>query len=386
MQPEMAESPRSETRPRKVMLGLLLLWLPFFALWTLFNGIYGGIGWADAAYGSALSMGWAAMLGAGVWWLSGRYPWPDRVGVWFYAAQLAAGVTYSALWILRGYIHFALETDRSVLAVMRESETLGWQFVMGLWLYGLVAGICHGVRTRRKLGDKERAWARAEALAARAQMQALRAQLQPHFLFNALHSVAALIRHDPDAAEKAVERLGDLLRYALDQRGDERVRLEDEWSFTRHYLALERLRFGDRLDVHEDLDARALDVRVPPFSLQPLVENAIRHGIAPRPGPGRLCISARYINEQPGDRLMIEVRDDGLGCDLDRAPPSDSGHGLSTLRKRCAAYYGDRATLVLESSAGAGFSARLTLPVDVGRDTGSGPDLIPDAFVAEDGR
>ena len=197
---------------------------------------------------------------------------------------------------------------------------------------------------------------RAEAAASRAQLGALRAQLNPHFLFNALHSLAALVRHDAGRAEEALERLGGLLRYALDEAGD-RVPLQQEWDFVRDYLQLEQLRLGDRLRVEESFDAEARGALVPPFTLQPLVENAIRHGVARVPEGGRVRVTARVRD----GRLTLRVEDDGPGC----APAewiSAPGLGLRSLRERLAASYAGDARFDVATSPGAGFAASVELP------------------------
>ena len=198
-------------RLARATISVLLLWLPFVALWTLFNVIYGQVSLGEAVYGSTLSHDLGRHSRRWRMVISGRYPWPDGLRVSFYIAHLVLGALYAAAWVGRGYVQHAIETGEPLLDEIRQSATFGWQLLMGLWLYGLVAGVsATPVRTRRRLRDKERDAARAEALAVRAQVQALRAQLQPHFLFNALHSVGtALIRHDSAAAEQAVERLGE---------------------------------------------------------------------------------------------------------------------------------------------------------------------------------
>jgi LytS/YehU family sensor histidine kinase len=185
---------------------------------------------------------------------------------------------------------------------------------------------------------------------------ALRAQLNPHFLFNALHSLTTLIQDDPVAAQRAVDKLGELLRYALDESDDEEVLLREEWAFTQSYLELERLRYEDRLRVDAWVDKAALAISIPPFSLQPLVENAVRHAIAVRPEGGRIEIDARVSN----GNLEITVQDDGPGADVEDVAPA-SGLGLRSLRERLAALYGDRAGIALHGDGG--FRAHMVIPV-----------------------
>jgi LytS/YehU family sensor histidine kinase len=201
-------------------------------------------------------------------------------------------------------------------------------------------------------------------LLARAELSALRNKLDPHFLFNTLHSILALVRRDPPRAEQALLRFSDLLRQLLDRErgsadesgGEDRLLLAREIDFTRDYLALEALRLGPRLSVDWQLDDAALDARVPFLCVQPLVENAIKHAFNPRSAPGRLTLSARPI----AAGLQIEVADDGPGCDPARAEAS-AGLGLRTVRRRVELAGG---RLEVQTRPGAGFRVRIDLPWD----------------------
>src|SRR5260370_39636043 len=154
---------------------------------------------------------------------------------------------------------------------------------MGVWFYAVFAGISHAVQTRNRLHEKETLAARAEALIAAARLDAIRARLNPHFLFNALHTLSALVKFRPALAEGVIERLGDMLRYALKEDGRELVEFEEEYDFTRQYLAFEQLRYEDRLKVHLQIDPSSFAFNIPPFSIQTLAENAVRHAISIRP-------------------------------------------------------------------------------------------------------
>jgi signal transduction histidine kinase len=332
-------------------------WIPFYALWVLFILTYEeSATLSDALWSGFITIGSAATLGLGVWWLTGRLPWPEGTTPRFYLIHLAVGLFYAVGWVAPGYALGWFETGINPLQLMRQSTVIGWQVLTGLWLYGFVAGFSYTLRTRRRLREQERIAARAEALALRAQVTALRAQLNPHFLFNALHSLTTLIQDDPVAAQRAVDKLGELLRYALDESDDEEVLLREEWAFTQSYLELERLRYEDRLRVDAWVDKAALAISIPPFSLQPLVENAVRHAIAVRPEGGRIEIDARVSN----GNLEITVQDDGPGADVEDVAPA-SGLGLRSLRERLAALYGDRAGIALHGDGG--FRAHMVIPV-----------------------
>jgi LytS/YehU family sensor histidine kinase len=224
-------------------------------------------------------------------------------------------------------------------------------------VYLLAVSVAHQVRAQRRLAVQRLALAEAEARVAREKLHALRAQLNPHFLFNVLHSVSFLVRADAKAAEKALEHLGEMLRYVLDDAAGDEVELEDEWAFVRHYLALESLRLSDRLQVRTELDPEALECRIPPFTVQILVENAIKHGIAPLARAGTVWIRARRLNAS----LRIEVRDDGVGLKREDLS-AKGGLGLRALEERLRTRYQGQALLEIHSAPGAGFDVTVTLP------------------------
>jgi len=199
--------------------------------------------------------------------------------------------------------------------------------------------------------------AKAEALRARASLEAMRSQLNPHFILNTYHALLGLVRREPALAESALEQLGDLLRYSMriHRDGIDEITLREECAFVDSYLALERLRLGDRLQVRIDTPSATLENMVPTFSVQILVENAIRHAIAPRAAGGLLDIR---VQESDG-RLRIAVKDEANGERLESS--EGSRMGLRLLQERLAALYGTRATLTLRSVDG-GTSADLELP------------------------
>ena len=241
-----------------------------------------------------------------------------------------------------------------------------WHTFLSALVYVTVAAATHAWLIGQRLREEEANAVRAEALRAQAEIAALRAQLNPHFLFNTLHSVLGLVRRDPALAEAALEKLGDLLHYAtrVHRNGVDWIALRHECDFVDTYLDLEAIRLGDRLRVVRNLDEAALDCQVPTFSLQPLVENAVRHGIAPRAEGGQIVVGARL--QPDGNRLRLEVCNDGAG---QRSSESEEGGlGLRVLRERLDALYRGTASMTAGPTSGGGYSVVLTLPV-VARDT-----------------
>jgi signal transduction histidine kinase len=206
--------------------------------------------------------------------------------------------------------------------------------------------------------ERERAL-KAEGLAHEAQLQALRYQINPHFLFNTLNAISTLIveRKNPDA-EKMVARLSDFLRLTLDQGTDVEVPLAEEMDFVRRYLHIQQIRFGDRLATTFDVDADTLSACVPPLLLQPLVENAVRHGVMPREDGGTVTVEARRV----GHTLHLRVADDGPGPPSDADLDASAGIGLPNVRKRLHALYGDDHRFRLDRADGGGCIVSIECP------------------------
>jgi hypothetical protein len=241
------------------------------------------------------------------------------------------------------------------------AELPGWSDVIAtsvannLLLASLLLGIGHAVVLARRDGERRRQTDELRAALAEARLATLEGQLRPHFLFNALNSIAELVHRDRHAAERAVLDLAELLRESLRERGQE-VALADELRLATAYLAIEKLRLGDRLDLAWSVAADVHAARVPRLLLQPLVENAIRHGVALRRAPGRLAIAA----ERRGERLVVTVDNDGPGPGADAAP-EPHGIGLRATRARLAHLYGADQSLALERTA-TGTRAVVTVP------------------------
>ena len=338
----------------------IVAWLAAAIFWSMAAAAGARSSPLEAFPYGLITMSSAAIMGVGVWHLTDRVRWDWRVPA-FYAVHGAALVLYASIYassmvwpdVFRG--RFA-----AAVSGLRSSPVLVWSLLMGSWLYLMVAGLSYSIRAHRRVRAEEAASAEARVLAQQAQLAALRAQINPHFLFNALHSVGALVTSEPARADMALECLGDLLRYALGTENE--VLFAQEWKFTQDYLAFEQLRLGDRLRVVASADDAAMPVMVPPLVLQPLVENAVRHGIADRAEGGRIELSARIDDA----RLVLRVGDDGRGF----AEESGDGLGLSSVRRRIAALYGDQGGIAIESS-NAGFIVTVTLPLAPADNLGS---------------
>jgi len=342
----------------------LLAWGLFVAAGTEFDRGFDPF-WL-AAYQATTTL-WAPMLlGVAVWPLAralhaSRLPSSATVGLHALAALGFALVWQAAEYALNGLL-FGVEHAEAVLLAGGV-----WRTIWGLVVYAAIATAFTAVLQARSARSAAVATAQAESALAKAELAAISGKLNPHFLFNTLNSLIALTRKDPAEAEAALLRFSTMLRYVLDtQRGaEDRVSLADELAFLRDYLALEALRLGPRLRVDWQIDATVLNDELPPLTLQPLVENSVLHGVAPRRGGGSVTISARRNGLNRG--LDLCVADDGPGCDpaLFDDPPTPGqrrGIGLAALRKRFSLDYEGRARLRIRTAPGAGFRVDLWIP------------------------
>jgi signal transduction histidine kinase len=339
-----------------VWLQMVIGWVPIWALFVALMVAAHGGSVVQAGLVALRAIASAAVLGLLLVRLVNRWPWPARITWAFVAVHTIAALAFAPAWVLLTSVIESLLRWQVVLV----SSPIGLApyLVFGLWLYVAVVGVLYAVRATARAG-------RAEAAAAETKLASLRSQLNPHFLFNALHTVVQLIPIDPKRASVAAEQLSGLLRSALEESREE-ISLREELMFVERYLALEHLRFGDRLLVSYDVAAAARGLVLPAFALQTLVENAVRHGAAPNVAPTSITIAARVEHAT----LTLVVTDTGVGVGSAPAAASGvgssdaggTGTGLQRLEARLHALYGARATVQTGPGAAGGFRAALTLP------------------------
>jgi sensor histidine kinase YesM len=274
-------------------------------------------------------------------------------------------------WIGTGYslVHAILTgLSRWLLGVAQFKDLSDVLFanIAGNWgrnliTYGLIVVAYQSVVYHRAVREREQRSARLEVDLARAHLETLAGRIRPHFLFNTLNTIASMVRADPTKAEMMIGQLSDLLRASLRTDPERKVRLDEELTLVTQYLEIERTRFADRLRVSVGATADAQAALVPHLILQPLVENAVRHGIAPREGPGSVIVRA----ERRDGMLAVEVEDDGVG--MGNAPPTREGGGvgLSTVRSRLAYTYGYSHRFEVASLKPSGTRVRVEVPYEV---------------------
>ena len=306
---------------------------------------------------------WAVLVPA-ILWLARRYRFDRHTWGRAVAVNLAGVLLFTVA-------HAFLATSARVVtnsvfdmpmalpfwSILRNRYFFNFDFSM--MTYWFVVGLSHALDYRRQSAERAITAAHLETRLAEATLEALQRQLHPHFLFNTLHTISALIHRDADAADAMLTRLSDLLRLTLDRVRTQQLALKEELDFVGKYLEIERTRFGERLRVDYDVDPTVLDAAVPSFVLQPLVENALRHGLGPKVGGGRIEITAR----RQDDKLCLVVRDDGYGVPADELDALNEGVGVSNTRSRLQHLYADRHVFSFSTPPGGGLQVTIVIPL-----------------------
>ncbi len=297
------------------------------------------ITWWKAVLGDLVQYETWGLLSLGTLRLARRFPlggWRTWRS-WLLHFGTSIAFTFIALFITR--MAFAYLVEGRLPAWFSPEMGAGFRRILSnyfhysLLTYWIVVGIHHAFQVYERAKARELQASQLETQLSKAQLQALRMQLQPHFLFNTLHAVTALMRRDVNAAEKMLARLSELLRLSLDQNGHQEVSLRQELAILEKYLEIERIRFQGRLHIDLEIPPELLTAQVPAFLLQPLVENALKHALAPQIEGGRLLVRA----ERRDHELFLEVQDDGAGLPRQGHRP---GVGTSNTRSRLERLYG----------------------------------------------
>ena len=346
-------------------------WILLFLFWTILGLAFAGqlylsrskigapVSWTFAM-GRALGDWYVfALLSVPALWLGRRFPaagprWPKALSV-----HLLTSAAFSLGWmVLRAaFEHWRTRgAEDPVTFSAAFSQALGATFFFNLLVYwGIVAGQ-NAFTYYWKFHERELHAAALETRLTEARLQALQMQLNPHFLFNTLNAIASLMHKDVDAADRMIVRLSELLRYALDSTNEQEVPLRQELDFLGRYLDIQRARFGERLTVRQQIADEVLNARVPNLILQPLVENAIEHGIEPHARPGEIILRALLRD----GRLILEVEDNGVGLAKGLQPVD--GIGLSNTRARLQQLYGPAQRLELNTGSNGGLTVRIDIP------------------------
>ncbi|HYC70282.1 MAG TPA: histidine kinase [Opitutaceae bacterium] len=356
--------PQPSRFPLLRLAGLLALWtligLAFAGQFYLSNSLIGRpVSWSQAV-GHALADWYVwALLSVPILWLVRRFP-PEgprvaRTAAVHLAAALACSLAYVALRSAWGVAHGRIVGEEVGFAeVFRPLLVKTYPF--NLLVYGMILALGHALDYYRRYHERTVHALELEKRLAEARLQALLRQLKPHFLFNTLNGIASLMHRDVAAADRMIVQLSELLRLTMHHPGQPLTKLRDEIAFIEKYLAIERIRFQDRLEYEIAAAPETLEAEVPSLLLQPLVENAIRHGIEPHARPGRIVVAAA----REGGELRLTVRDNGGG--LPPGGAARAGIGLANTRARLHELYGARHRFELANLPAGGLEVRLALP------------------------
>lgn len=350
-------------------------WIPavlFIGFWTVIGLAFASqfylssllFGYYTVTWGQAISItlgDWYvwAFLSLPIVWFARRFPLHRRNWSRLVVIHLAASLVVCVAYVL---IRAAVGQMQSPLLGMTTTfgDTVERLFLkntlLNLIIYWIIVSVSHAVDYYRKYRDREVQNADLERRLAEARLMALQMQLNPHFLFNTLHAISALVHQDPDSAEEMIARLSELLRQALENTEASEVTLREELDFLGRYLEIEQTRFGSRLAFRPAVAPETLEARVPNLLLQPLIENAIRHGIERQKRAGRIELRAW----REGDRLHLEVSDNGAG--VPAGQPLRLGVGLANTRARLHHLYGGRSRFHLGNRPEGGLRVSLSLP------------------------
>ena len=299
---------------------------------------------------------WAAFTPL-IFWLSSRFSlegsrWIVRAPLLIVIGLAISVVVFALLSFARVEI-FEVPTRRAVSAFAPLRDIGRFRFVNQLLMYLAILTAGYAREYFRRDQERQREAVLLHAQLADARLDALRMQINPHFLFNTLHAISALVERDPAGVRRMIARLSELLRYTVESHGADEVTLRDELAFLRRYLEIMEIRFQGRLRVLTSVPENSLDALVPNLILQPIVENALEHGVSNVEGEGRIEIGAHHDDES----LTITVRDNGAGVG-----PAQPGVGLTNTRQRLEQLYGDAAALQLTPAEGGGTIATIVVP------------------------
>lgn len=355
---------RTETerrQRRQVTIAIATFWLAFFLFDMLADVI------ADSQKGIKFDLQWElggciyytlAWYAAtpGILWLARRFPIEGERRWWHLGLHIVASWTFAA--VISGVVHLTMPLIMGHPNPYPQWSTAAVVVVNGSYMMFICLTFVAGAHAARYFVRSEE----RERLLMQAQVQTLKAQLNPHFLYNTLNAVSDYAYKDAETAERLVTMLCDLLRQSFSGTDAEKVMLADELAFVRRYLDIQQLLLGERLHVSYSIAPETLGAPVPNFLLQPLVENAVVHGVSRRAGTGQIEVGSRIEH----GRLQLWVRDNGPGSATTQPKTRGHGIGIASTRARLKQLYGDAQRLELESPPEGGFCARLELPADLG--------------------
>ena len=366
-------STAAATAPRRSSARRVIAIVAYIAVWTAIGALFAVQSIVTYSYNGTRTMSVARILGyaladwyvwallaPAIFWLTHRvsftrHPWRSA------AIHLPATLVF-----LFARMQLRVLVGQLIPMVRMGPAGLLTSMALQVFVYWAIVAVAVALEYQRMYRDEQVAAVGLKTQLARAELGLLKMQLQPHFLFNTLNAISEQVHADPEAAERMITHLSELLRHTIHSAEAQEISLGEELALLERYLVIQQARFAGRLEVTLDVDAGAMEALVPNLVLQPLVENAIRHGIAPRASGGRVDVIAR--RDLAKSHLLLEVRDDGIGLEAARArrrseTDSREGVGIANTTSRLRQLYGVAYELTLRSGPTGGTVAALTLPL-----------------------
>ncbi len=301
-----------------------------------------------------------ALLSILIWQICKKISFETSQKFFFILLHFFLAISFSVLWLIIVYGSWYLAEGARIFEQVRIREIIGWQYLFGMVQYFLVAGIFYTILYYRNLKQKEIEQAELKILTRDAELKALKLQMNPHFLFNSLNSINALVTKDPASARKMIAQLSDLLRMSLETHDKLFIPLKEELDLVHTYLAIEQMRFGDKMIFKEDVASELLTKLFPAMLLQPLLENAVKHGIASTRAGGTISLTIKQENRQ----IVGTVVNETAGVALPKISTSENnGISINNIRQRLDRMYGDKYSWQIDQSEMNQFKVEFKLPL-----------------------
>lgn len=357
----MTKSTNIQTGKPEITAKGIIIALSFWVIYTLLNTVLlvssEQVPLAGAIFGMALSTGLLGLLMLPSWFLIVRglhqKSWWIKAGM-----HLTVGLVITVAWFYSYLGLFDLFFGRELLGA-RFTENRGWIMLSTFMIYLIVFAIIHTIESLKQLRNKEKQTAELKEASRQQEIATLKAQLNPHFLFNTLNSINATVTKDPEQTREMISKLSEMLRYSLDSFEKEEVSLSEELNFVKTYLSLEKTRLGDRLNIDLAIKDDIENIPVPPMILQPLAENAVKHGVAPQGKGGTVKLQ---IHQQNG-RLHFQVEDTGRGMSNFDTQNDKNGIGLKNTNEMLVKRYGKKSELQITENKPHGTIVTFSIPI-----------------------
>lgn len=356
----MIKKMKPTTKPKTVLLAFLLC-----TIWVLFYGIVmyfqvKSIPFWVALFSSAYNNYLFGLISIFVWLICKKIPFDQTNKILFFSFHFLSAMFCSALWLFISYGFWYLSEGERMFERLDIRGVIGWQFLFGMIQYFFVAGIFYTIIYHRNLKQKEMEEAELKILTRDAELKALKLQMNPHFLFNSLNSINALVTKDTALARKMISQLSELLRASLDSHDKLLIPLQEELNLVHIYLSLEQMRFGEKMIFKEDIEPVLLPKLFPAMLLQPLLENAVKHGVANSRTGGIISLTITQQDNQLVGTIMNETAGDRTS-----AASSSSGNGVSfnNIRQRLDRMFDDKYSWRIDTSEKNKFKVEFKLPL-----------------------